>query len=228
MTTESSAVSSQGAHIEVDAGTLGTPVVATAITAANPPVATKTTHGLVAGDVADISSITQSGWDTAGIEGFTFPVKKLTTDTFSPIGADSTGLTPATDGTFTPHNFVALCEAKTFQGFDGQATEIDVTTLCSAAKEYRLGLQDFGSFSFDMNLVPNDAAQLVLEAAKADMAARWFRLYVPDGTGPGNYQGVFVFKAFVRQKTIAGGVDAAMTSQVTLRITGAPVYIEYI
>lgn len=223
---ESQAVSSQGAHIEVETSTLGTPLTATAVTAANPPVATTGAHTLVAGDVVGADGLgTTPAWDI--VDGKDHVVKPLTATTFSLPAVDASGESAAaTAGTFTPKTFVALCEAKTFQGFDGQASEIDVTTLCSTAKEFRPGLQDFGSFSFDMNLVPGDPSQLILDAAKASGAALWFRVYVPDGEG--GYQGAYVFKAFVRQKSIAGGVDQAMTSQVTLRVTGEPVYVAWI
>lgn len=218
---ESQAVSSQGAHIEVESGE-GTPITATAVTAAAPPVATTPAHGLIAGDVVAAEAVgTGATWTM--VNGKDHVVTPLTTTTFALTGVDATGETASTDGTFTPKTFVALCEAKTFQGFDGQAGEIDVTTLCSTAKEFRAGLQDFGSFSFDMNLVPDDPGQVILDQAKASGTPLWFRLKVPDGEG--GYQGAYVFKAFVRQKSISGGVDQAFSSSVTLRITGEPVYI---
>lgn len=221
---ESQAVSSQGAHIEVESGE-GTLIAATAVTNAAPPVATTPAHGLVAGDVVAAANVgTGATW--LDVNAHDHVINPLSTTTFSLLGIDATGEAASTDGDFTPKTFVDLCEAKSFQGFDGQSAEIDVTTLCSDAKEYRTGLQDFGQFSFDMNHVPADAGQLVLEAAKAAGTPLWFRVYLPDGEG--GYSGAYVFKAFVRQKTLAGGVDQPVTSQVTLRITGAPVWVAWV
>jgi hypothetical protein len=221
---ESQAVSSQGAHIEVESGE-GTALTATAVTAAAPPVVTVAAHTLVAGDVVAADGVgTTPLWDI--VDEKDHVVSPLTATTFELVGVDATDEAAATAGSFTPKTWLALCEAKTFQGFDGQASEIDVTTLCSTAKEFRPGLQDFGSFSFEMNLVPTDPSQMVLDAAKASGAALWFRVYVPDGEG--GYQGAYVFKAFVRQKSIAGGVDQAMTSSVTLRVTGEPVFVAWV
>jgi hypothetical protein len=114
--------------------------------------------------------------------------------------------------------FIDLCEIKTFTGFDGQASEIDVTTLCSEAKEIRLGLQDFGGFSFEMNYVPTDPAQMQLQDLKAAGDAGDFKLILPSPYGE------WAFSAFVKSFPIAGGVDGVLTSSIALRITGAPVY----
>ena len=114
--------------------------------------------------------------------------------------------------------FVDLCEVKTFTGFDGQASEIDVTTICSDAKEVRLGLQDFGAFSFEMNYVPDDQGQIAMQTAKAAGTAIAFKF-----TLPGTY-GEWAFDAYVKAFPIAGGVDGVLTSSVSLRISGAPTF----
>jgi len=121
------------------------------------------------------------------------------------------------DGAATPA-FVDLCEIKTFNGFDGQASEIDVTTLCSEAKETRLGLQDFGGFTFEMNYVPDDPAQMIMQDLKAAGMPGDFKLLLPAPHGSWD------FTAYVKSFPIAGGVDGVLTSSVALRITGAPVY----
>ena len=67
-----------------------------------------------------------------------------------------------------------------FQG--GQTTEIDVTVLKSAAKEYALGLDDSGTFSMAGNWKAGDAAQKVLVAARSDKKSRAFRVTFADGS----------------------------------------------
>jgi Lambda phage tail tube protein, TTP len=126
-------------------------------------------------------------------------------------------LIKVSDGAVTPA-FLDLCEIKTFNGFDGQASEVDVTTLCSEAKEMRLGLQDFGSFTFEMNYVPDDPAQVILQDLKAAGAPGEFKLVLPAPNGE------WAFNAYVKSFPIAGGVDGVLTSSISLRITGAPVY----
>jgi hypothetical protein len=43
----------------------------------------------------------------------------------------------------SPLTYTEVKEITKFQGFDGQAAEIDTTHLRSTAKEYLMGLQDF-------------------------------------------------------------------------------------
>jgi len=126
-------------------------------------------------------------------------------------------LIKVSDGAATPV-FIDLCEIKTFTGFDGQASEVDVTTICSEAKEIRLGLQDFGGFTFEMNYVPDDPAQMVLQDLKAAGMPGDFKLVLPAPHGE------WEFTAYVKSFPIAGGVDAVLTSSIALRITGAPIY----
>jgi hypothetical protein len=212
----SEALSSQGVKIQVESAA-GTPVALTSLSNAAPPVAATTApHSLNDGDVVKIAGVATM---TAanGMEG---PVDDTGASAFSMIGQDLSGeAAGGTGGTATPVVFVNLCEAKTFQGFDGQASEIDVTTMCSVAKEYRQGLQDFGSFSFESNYVPDDAGTLKLQAAKTAGTAIWFRITLP------NNLGFWVFKAFVKQMTFSGGVDTALSTSVSLRITGAPTFV---
>jgi hypothetical protein len=70
-----------------------------------------------------------------------------------------------------------------------------------------------------MNYVPSDPGTMEMQEAKAEGKPRWFQLDLPDD------QGQWVFQAYVRQMTIAGGVDQPLTTNVVLRITGAPVFI---
>jgi hypothetical protein len=216
MTFRSKAESSQGALIQVEIGTLS-PKTITGISKADPGVVTSNAHGLAAGTPGHIASVV----GMTELNGNSYLVANPTTNNFELDGQDTTDFTTYTSGgTFAPVDFASACEAKTFTGFDGQASEIDVTTMCSTAKEYRPGLQDFGSFNFSMNYVPTDPAQLAMQDAKAAGTSLWFNLILPGSLG------TWVFQAFVRQMTITGGVDTALSSDVVLRITGAPTFVQ--
>lgn len=108
---------------------------------------------------------------------------------------------------------VAIENIKSFSGFDGEKTEIDVTNLDSTAKEYRLGLQDYGSFSFEWNPSYSATGQNVVRAAGSTV--KTFKLTLPNGT-TADFQGI------VKNGTaITGGVDNVIDGSVTIRITGA-------
>ncbi|WP_321940041.1 phage tail tube protein [Paraburkholderia sp. J8-2] len=108
---------------------------------------------------------------------------------------------------------------KSFSGFDGTASELDVTDLDSVAKEKMLGLVDNGSFSLDVNRNLKDPGQAALKAAQVSSTLEQFKLRYPDGSTE-------TFSAYVKSFPISGGVDAVMTSTVALTISGAVVSAE--
>lgn len=104
-----------------------------------------------------------------------------------------------------------------FDGFTGEASDIDITTLASTAKEFRQGLQDFGNFSLELMRDPQDPGQLELEDAKANQATRECVLTLPSGD-------IATFSAYVKSLTGAGGVDGVFTGTCNMKITGSVVW----
>lgn len=114
----------------------------------------------------------------------------------------------------SPLVYTEVKEISNFSGFDGQAAEIDKTHLQSAAKEFLMGLQDFGNMQLDCNHLPADAGQVILRTAKGDRVKRTFRLTFSDAS-------TAVFDAFVLSNALSGGVDAKVDGSFSLRITGS-------
>lgn len=114
----------------------------------------------------------------------------------------------------SPLVYTEVKEVTDFDGFDGEASEIDVTHSQSLAKEFLLGLQDFGNVSLDCNHLPADPGQVILRTAKGDRAKRQFRLTFSDATTAS-------FLAFVKSNPLNGGVDAKVGGSFVLRITGS-------
>lgn len=104
-----------------------------------------------------------------------------------------------------------------FDGFDGEASDIDITTLASTAKEFRQGLQDFGNFSIELMRDPQDTGQIELEDAKANQATRECVLTLPSGD-------IATFNAYVKSLTASGGVDGVVTGSCNMKITGSVVW----
>lgn len=113
----------------------------------------------------------------------------------------------------SPIDYTKVSEVTNFTGLDGEASEIDVTHLESTAKEYLMGLQDFGNFSLDVNYLPNDAGQIAMRAAKASRAIQNFKAELSDGT-------VITFQGFVKSNPISGGVDAKLDGSFNIRVSG--------
>lgn len=114
----------------------------------------------------------------------------------------------------SPAGLTEIKEVVNFSGFDGQAAEIDVTHLQSTAKEFKMGLQDFGSFQVDLNYIASDPGQVEARAAKASGTQKAFLVTLSDGTTAS-------FEGFVLSNPMSGGVDAKVDSGFTIRITGA-------
>ena len=103
-----------------------------------------------------------------------------------------------------------------YSGFDGEATEIDVTNLQSTAKENLLGLIDYGSFSFEYHPDYSASAtgQAALRAKAISGAVSAFVLTLSDGT-------TIAFDGLVKNAhSSTGGVDAAVAGSASVKITG--------
>lgn len=219
MTFKSKAINAQGALLSVDDGA-GSAIAITGITKATSAVVSSV-DAVAIGDVVRFGAVAGMP-EIAGLAGV---VTAVTPSTSFTVNIDSSNYeTVGTTGDAELLNFVGGCEVKTFNGFDGQAAEVDITTLCSEAREFLQGLQDFGSFNFDLNLVPNDPFQVECNEAKRLRQTRTFTLELPPGADA--VQFVYVFDAFVRQFTISGGVDQAVAGSVVLRVTGEPMLVE--
>jgi hypothetical protein len=207
----STAISAQGSTLQIGTGSGGAKTI-TAVAVGNPTILTSAAHGFVNGDVVSLAALT--GADAATLNGQTVTVKNKTANTFA-IDIDTTGKTiTAGSGTATPTAWSTVGNLKSFSGFDGQASELDKTNLGSAAKEFMLGLVDFGQFSIDLDYDYTDAGQAALLAAQAAGTLKTFKLTLPDTHTAS-------FSAYVKRLPAAGGVDQIVKrSGATLRITG--------
>ena len=103
---------------------------------------------------------------------------------------------------------------KNYSGFDGSSEEIDVTTLASTAKEFQVGLEDFGNISLELNVDHADVGQEAMRAARTDGATRECVLTLKDLS-------VGTFNAFVVSFPQDGETSGVDTASVNLRITGS-------
>ena len=113
----------------------------------------------------------------------------------------------------SPLTYTQIKEVVSFSGFDGTAAEIDVTSLDSTAKEFIMGLQDFGQFTMEANYLKADAGQVLVRAAKASREVQDIKVEFSDAS-------TATFQAYVLSAPQSGGVDAKVDTSFTLRITG--------
>ena len=104
-----------------------------------------------------------------------------------------------------------------FDGFDGEAADIDVTTLASTAMEYRPGLQEFGNISINLMRDPADAGQEELRRAKAAQETIPFVLTLASGE-------VANFSGYCKSITAAGGINKVVDGKANIKITGEAIW----
>ena len=105
---------------------------------------------------------------------------------------------------------------------DAEAATIDVTCLSSTAKEKILGLADNGSLTLDLNINFDDAGYALLKTARASGEAYGFQIEMAK-EGVETKGRTFTFEGFVKSMPFALAVDAAITGNATIEITGAVV-----
>lgn len=113
----------------------------------------------------------------------------------------------------SPLTYTEVKEIISFNGFDGSASEIDKTHLQSAAKEFMMGLQDYGNFTIDVNYLPDDAGQSAMRTAKGNREIQDFQVTLSDSS-------VFTFKGYVMNNPLTGGVDDKVNGNFVVRISG--------
>lgn len=204
----STAISAQGSTLEIGTGSGGAKTI-TGVTLGYPTIVTATAHGFAVGDVVTIAAVT--GTTTAN---GTWSVIYKTANTFA-IALDTTGGSAyVSGGTATPVTWTGIANLKDYSGFDGSASEIDVTNLASLAKEFRLGLVDGGQFTINIDYDQANAGHIALRAKQVSGVITNFRLTLPNLTA-------ITFTAFVKKFSLQGGVDAVAKTAVDLRISGA-------
>lgn len=123
----------------------------------------------------------------------------------------------SSQGTTLTIDGVTIAQIISYSGLDGASSEIDVTTLDSTAKEYLVGLEDFGNFSFEIISDPTDAGQEDLRDAKSAGTTDTYVLTLSSGK-------YVTFSASVQSIAYSGSVDDADRASVTLRVTGSAVW----
>lgn len=207
----STAIPAQGSILQIATGA-GSAKTITDVFVGNPTILTATAHGLANGDVVTLAALT--GLDAATLNGLTVSVRNITTNTFA-VYVDTTGKTiTAGSGTATPVSFTAVANIKDFSGFDGSASEIEVTNLDSVAKEFRLGLTDAGQFTINLDYDNSNAGHIALRARQVSGLSTNFKFTLPNSNA-------ITFTGFVKKFSLAGGVDAVTKTAVDIRVSGA-------
>lgn len=210
----STAISAQGTVFGI-AGTPGSALTITAITKAagavcscsSPPAIGSAVTFTTAAGMPEI--VGRIGIVTAISAGVSFTVN-IDSSAFN---------TAATAASALPQVFTPIANIHDYTGFDGSASESDVTNLQSLAKEYNPGLEDFGQFSMNLDIDNTDPGQIAMRAAKTSQLKTYFQLIMRNGKSR-------VFFGFVKKLSEAGAVDGVVKGSCDMRISGRPSFSE--
>lgn len=209
----STAISAQGTTFSIGT-TTGTAQTITAVALTNPcRITLSAVTGLSKGDVITIAGVV----GTTQLNGNNYVIQYI--ETASKIvtlaNVDATGFTAYTSGgTATPVQWTKVGNVRSYNGFDGSASEIDRTNFDSTAKEFILGLVDPGHFGVEVDQDNTDAGQIALMTAMATGLIRNFKLLLPNGN-------TATFTGYVKKFSSQGAVDQAIRRSADLRISGA-------
>lgn len=185
----------------------------TGITKGNPAVVSVANHGLVDGDIVQITGVV--GMTEANDD--IYIIHKLTTGTYALVDTDSTAWgTYSSGGHSDKAQMSNWCELTGYNRQGGTKTENDASSLCSTAKEYELGLPDFGTTQLDYHFAPQTAIQLAMAALDLSGDKMAVKLILPKNGGSRTQLG------FVTQTSETAAVNGLWTGTMTVRNTGKP------
>lgn len=152
-----------GTNIKVEVEqTLGSAITVTALTLANPGVATATAHGLANGDVV---KFTVAG-GTVELDGQAVRVANITTNTFELEGINTTGYSTWTAGSVKKVTaFQTLSSAQSLTMPNPQPNKIEVTTLLDKSRQYQFGLPEAPDGSITALFNPGGTAEGLINTA---------------------------------------------------------------
>lgn len=195
---------------------LGAAQAITAITQADPAVVSSSAHGNVAGDVVKMTIDADS---MSQLNGNLYVVDNEAAGTYELSGVDSTGYDAFVAGSPFDYaqkvTFSNFCELTGANQQDGAADQIEVTTICSDAKEFEQGLSDSGTLQLDYNAAPNASVQTALREAKVAGTQLAFKITFP------NSGGTIIMIGTVQQQSVSGQVNGVWTGSATIKLTGA-------
>lgn len=199
-----------GSRLQVSTG-IGAAKTITGITNDDPAIVSSVGHGLVLGDVARIGGVV----GMTEINDQLVIVDNPEEDDFEAANINAEGYgTYVSGGTVSKLAMSNFCELTGANQQDGQADDIEVTTVCSTAKEFEQGLGDAGTLTLDYNFAPNTGVQKALRDAKKSGQEVAVRVTLP-GNG-----GSVIMVGHVRQTSFQGSNGAVWTGSASLKLTG--------
>ena len=192
--------------------TLATALTITAVTKANPGVATFTGTQPAAGSYV---VVTANGMN--GINNRVFRVGSPTATTFQLVGEDTTLYDTFTDGTAQVITFgTNLNSATGLSVSGGNFNFVDTTTIHEFIATQVPGIASAATYSMELLWDPSDAAQVAFKRISNNKTLSAIRFTWPDGT-------VLVFNGYIGYVGLpAGNAQEKVTANCSFTMYGSP------
>lgn len=184
---------------------------------ANSVAITSATDGSGVATTTVLQAISNLYLDTTFLENFIADVSSGNGSGVLVAGASGV-LSGGTDGA---EIFTKIAEVKSLNGFNASATVIDVTNMDSLNnyREYISSWLDAGEVSFAMNFLPGNVTQQEIYTVMQNREARNYQLIWSDAAST-----VCELRGIVTGFQITNQIDAALEANITIKLTGAPVW----
>lgn len=207
----------QGSMVRIGTG-VGASKTITGISQEDPAVVDAVGHGFVLGTVVRLAAVV----GMTEVNGQLVLVDNPATDDFEAANINATGYGAyVSGGTATPITYSNFCELTGINQQDGTADDIEVTTICSTAKEFEVGLGDAGTLTLDFNFAPLEGVQAALRLAKRNGNI----IPIQVDVGAGGVGGRITLFGSVQQNSFTGTNGAVWTGSTTIRLTGE-IYVQ--
>ena len=204
-----------GALVAIASG-YGSVLSVTALTNANPAVATSVAHGLTDGDIIEVTS----GWSR--LTKKIVKVDQLTVDTFLMMGIDSslTSIYPAASGVGSVRKITGwtqLSQILDSSSSGGEQQFLEYQLLETDAQKRIPTFKSAAGLTFSIADDPTLAGYILASTANDDRLPRAVRITLPNGS-------VIYYNAYISlNKTPSLTVNQIMACQATLSLLAEPV-----
>lgn len=204
-----------GALVAIASG-YGSALSVTALTNANPAVATSVAHGLTDGDIIEVTS----GWSR--LTNKIVKVDQLTVDTFLMMGIDAslTSIYPAASGVGSVRKITGwtqLSQILDSSSSGGEQQFLEYQLLEADAQKRIPTFKSAAGLTFSIADDPTLAGYILASTANDDRLPRAVRITLPNGS-------VIYYNAYISlNKTPSLTVNQIMACQATLSLLAEPV-----
>lgn len=195
-------------------GSSPTPAISS-VSKTDPGIVGSASHPFSDGDVVRIAGVV----GMTSLNGNLYVVDNSNANFFEIAGEDTTNATTYVSGGLLDEVvFSEFCELTGANQQDGAADQIEVSTICSTAKEFEQGLSDSGTLQLDYYAAPLATVQAALRAAKVSGDAIAVKITFPDSGG------TLIMLGTVQQQSIQGQVNGIWSASCTIKLTG-PIFV---